>query len=189
MSDKVMTIARGLTRLKTIKGQLARICEDIQNYGTWIDKQKHPLGECDGIQKSLNIAKEKIKSLYQSHGDLVKEYISIKYKIDDANLKTTIVVKGTTMTLHEALCYKREIVEMIGALIRANSASVNKAQQQMAQYNAQFANANTEVKDMNKTDVVYLVSQSKVKELNEFMTEFVLEVDGELNSINALTEI
>jgi len=189
MAEKEMTIARGLTRLKTIKARLTDIVADIARYGAWMDQKKHPLGEVAGIEKSINIAKEKIKSLHQKHTDLIEEYVTLKFRIDRANMNTTIVIQDKPMSLHKALTYKREVQEMIMDLIRANNSAIQRAEKEVNRHDEMFATAPDEAKKLNKANVVYLVPQDKIKALNDFIIEFMTEVDGELNSINALTEL
>jgi hypothetical protein len=192
MSERKLTIARGLTRLKTIKAQLENISTNIQQYGAWNDKTKHPLGDTthNDIKKNHAQAREKVASLYQQFNDLKAEYIKIKLAIDKANMVTDIEVAGKVMTIHEALIYEREIATFITRLTGAYKGSVASAELKVRQFNNQFANLQDEnIKASLLADISYLVSKDVIEELDKFAIEFLTEIDGIKNEVNALTEI
>lgn len=191
MSERKMTIARGLTRLKTIKAQLDNISGNIRAYGAWVDKQKHPLGDTshNDIKRNHSQAKEKVQSLYQQFNDLMAEHIKIKTAIDRANMKTQIEVAGKVMTLHEALLYEREVAGFISQLTTAYKQSVTTAELKVKQFNSQFSGVQDETKAVLLADVSYLVSKEAIAELDKFTVEFLTEIDGIKNEVNALTEI
>lgn len=192
MSERKMTIARGLTRLKTIKAQLEGISGNIKAYGAWVDKQKHPLGDTshNDIKRNHSQAKEKVQSLYQQFNDLMAEHIKIKKAIDRANMKTNIEVAGKVMTLHEALLYEREVAGFISQLTTAYKQSVVTAELKVKQFNSQFSGVQDDsAKAALLADVSYLVSRETIAELDKFTVEFLTEIDGIKNEVNALTEI
>lgn len=192
MSERKMTIARGLTRLKTIKAQLNNISQQIGQYGAWVDKQKHPLGDTNhnDIKKNHAQAREKVASLYQQFHDLKNEHIKIKLAIDKANMNTSIEVAGKIMTIHEALLYEREVASYISELTSAYKRSVSAAEQRVKLFNNQFNSVQEDnVKAALLADVSYLVSKDAIEELDKFTIEFLTEIDGIKNEVNALTEI
>jgi hypothetical protein len=187
-----MTIARGLTRLKTIKAQLSSVGTDVGNLAAINNKKRSPMGEQKAaIDKNHNQALEAVNSLYQKFNDLTKEFTKIKLAIDKANLTTVIVIGGKSMTIQEALIYRRDIQDYVRALNNQYARAVTAAKNDVESYNR---NLNTEGMDeatLNKVmaDVLYLVPPARINEVNEFLVEFMTELDGTLNEVNALTEI
>ena len=105
-----MTIARAMTRRKTIKAQLDKITEDISKHGAINNKRLHILSdEKNDIKKNHREATEKIKSLFQQFDDLKVNYIKLTLAINKANLETDIIIAEQTMKIAEALVYKSEI--------------------------------------------------------------------------------
>lgn len=192
MEPRKMTIARGLTRLKTIKAQLSSIANQIGAGGAINNKTRHPMGEQKvSIDKNHAQAIESVNSLYQQFNDLTKEFIKIKLAIDKANLTTPITIGGKTITIQEALIYRRDIQTYVQSLNNQYGRSVALATQAVEQYNR---NLNTEGMDEATlravmADVLYLVPRERINEVNTFLVEFMAELDGTLNEVNALTEI
>lgn len=191
-NERKMTIARGLTRLKTIKAQLGNIAYQIGEGGAISNKSRHPMGEQKAsLDKNHKQAIEAINSLYQKFNDLTKEYIKIKLAIDKANMSTVISIGGKEMTIQEALIYRRDIQDYVQSLNSQYSRAVAKAQQDVDKHNRSL---NTEGMDETTlkavlADVLYLVPRERINEVNEFLVEFMTELDGTLNEVNALTEI
>jgi len=193
MSDqRKMTIARGLTRLKTIKAQLQNISNQIGTYGAINNKTRHPMGEQKvPLDKNHNQAIEHVRSLYQQFNDLIKEFIKIKLAIDKANMETVITVGGKQMTIQEALIYRRDIQAYVQQLNEQYGRAVQKAQTSVDKYNS---NLNTEGMDENTlkavlADVLYVVPREEIQKVNDFLVQFMTELDGVLNEVNAITEI
>ena len=80
--ERVMTIARGMTRKKTIIAQMTKIEEDIKRYGAANNRKKHQLGDNKAtVEKSHEQAQQQILALYQQHQDLMEEMIKIRNSI------------------------------------------------------------------------------------------------------------
>ena len=190
--QRKMTIARGLTRLKTIKAQLANIANQIGMYGAINNKVRHPLGEQKvALDKNHNQAIEAVNSLYQQFNDLKDEFLKIKLAIDKANLTTVITIGGKQMTIQEALIYRRDIQQYVQSLNHQYGRAVQQAQAQVDKYNNSL---NTEGMDESTlkavmADVLYLVPRERINEVNNFLVAFMTELDGVLNEVNAVTEI
>ena len=187
-----MTIARAMTRKKTIKAQLNKITEDISKHGAINNKRLHILSnEKNDIKKNHREATEKIKSLFQQFHDLKENYIKLTVAINKANLETDIVIADKTMKIAEALVYKNEIQQYLTNLKIAYQKVVKKATQDVDYFNQ---NMNTDglseqVKKDVLADVLYLVPIEKLDELDTFLVEFITEIDGTLNEVNARTMI
>lgn len=186
--EREMTIARGLTRIKTIKAQLADITGKINQYSAWNTKKKHLLGDNKGtIEQTHNQAQEQINSWYQQFNDLLQEFIRIKKAIDTTNMETKITVASKEMTIYEALCHRREIANYQREFVKAYGMAITRAQVDIDKYNAQFANAVEEIRKLNLADLICFIDKKKMEDLDKYLNEFVNEVDGELNAVNSIT--
>ena len=191
-AERKMTIARGLTRLKTIKAQLESIANQIGAYAVISSKSRSPLGEQKvSLEKNHAQATEAVNSLYQQFHDLTNEYLKIKMAIDRANLSTVISVGGKEMTIQEALIYRRDIQQYVQSLNSQYGRAATVAQQAVDKHNS---NVNTEGMDDSTikavmAEVLYLVPRERINEVNKFLVEFMTELDGTLNEVNAITEI
>jgi hypothetical protein len=190
--QRKMTIARALTRLKTIKAQLQKINNDIGNYGAISSKSRSPLGDPKAsLDKNHNQAIEHIRSLYQQFEDLTKEYIKIKTAIDKANMQTIITVANKTMTIQEALVYRRDISKFVQELLGKYGQAVNRATDEVYRHNASIKTDGMDEAAVKVvlSEVLYLVPKEKIQESENFLTAFLVELDGILNEVNAITEI
>jgi hypothetical protein len=191
--QRKMTISRALTRIKTITAQMNDITQKIRNYGAWNDKVKHPYGDSKRTAKeTLDAARKEVQSMYQSFNDLSVELLKLKVCIEKANLSTKITIGEKTMTIAEALIYKRSIETHVRNLVSCYNHAVARAQITVNEYNKPIimnANLDTEEKQRQFADVAYLVDKEEIDKHDKFLTEFMTELDGTLNEINAITEI
>ena len=187
-----MTIARAMTRKKTIKAQLIKITEDLSKYGAINNKRLHILSdEKSDIKKNHKEATEKVKSLFQQFHDLKENYVKLTVAINKANLETDIVISDKTMKIAEALVYKNEIQQYLYDLKHAYQKVVKKATQDVDLFNQNMKTdgLSEQVKKDVLADVLYLVPTEKIDELDAFLIEFITEIDGTLNEVNARTFI
>lgn len=187
-----MTIARAMTRKKTIKAQLTKITEDIAMHGAINNKRLHILSdEKNDIKKNHREATEKVKSLFQQFHDLKENYIKLTIAINKANLETDIVIADKPMKIAEALVYKNDIQQYLAELKNAYQRVVKKAKLDADAFNQNMKtdNLSEQVKKEVLADVLYLVPIEKIDELDTFLVEFITEIDGTLNEVNARTMI
>ena len=111
--------------------------------------------------------------------------------INKANLETDIIIAEQTMKITEALVYKNEIQHYLMNLKLAYQKVVKKATQDVDQFNHNMKTdgLSEEVKKAVLADVLYLVPTEKMDELDVFLVEFITEIDGTLNEVNARTMI
>lgn len=192
-TERVMTIARGLARKKTIKAQLNKINSDIQKYAAWNNKKKHPLGDNKaGVEKTLEQAQQEVLSLYQQYNDLSEEYKKICLAIDRTNMVTDITIADKTMKVAEAIVIKRDIAGFMRSFSSSYGYAISNAERDVERHNAPIlsnTNYDENTKNVLRADVSYFVPKEKVKETDDFLTIFVNEIDGELNAINATTPL
>lgn len=187
-----MTIARAMTRKKTIKAQLTKITEDIAMHGAINNKRLHILSdEKNDINKNHREATEKVKSLFQQFHDLKENYIKLTIAINKANLETDIIIADKPMKIAEALVYKNDIQQYLADLKTAYQRVVKKAKQEADAFNQNMKTdgLSEQVKKEVLADVLYLVPIEKIDELDTFLVEFMTEIDGTLNEVNARTMI
>ncbi|MFP3919673.1 hypothetical protein U5N28_17870 [Lysinibacillus telephonicus] len=187
-----MTIARAMTRKKTIKAQLDKITEDISKHGAINNKRLHILSnEKSDIKKNHREATEKVKALFQQFHDLKDNYIKLTLAINKANLETEIIVAGKTLKIAEALIYKNDIQQYLSNLKTAYQQAVKKATREVDTFNQNLKTEglSEQVKKEVLADVLYLVPIEKMDELDSFLVEFMTEIDGTLNEVNARTLI
>ncbi|WP_185807712.1 hypothetical protein [Lysinibacillus telephonicus] len=187
-----MTIARAMTRKKTIKAQLDKITEDISKHGAINNKRLHILSnEKSDIKKNHREATEKVKALFQQFHDLKDNYIKLTLAINKANLETEIIVAGKTLKIAEALIYKNDIQQYLSNLKTAYQHAVKKATREVDTFNQNLKTEglSEQVKKEVLADVLYLVPIEKMDELDSFLVEFMTEIDGTLNEVNARTLI
>lgn len=190
--ERRMTIARGLTRMKTIKAQLTSIGTQVGATGAINNKKRHPFGDQKvNIDKNHNQAMEAANSLYQQFNDLTTEFVKIKLAIDKANLSTNIVIGGRTLLVQEALIYRRDIKDYVQSLNNQYVRALSTATNDVDAYNRNLNTEGMSDETLSKVlaDVLYLVPRERINETNQFLVEFMTELDGTLNEVNALTEI
>lgn len=187
-----MTVARAMTRKKTIKAQLEKITQDIAQYGAINNKKLHILSdEKNEIKKNHREAQQKVESLYQQFNDLKGNFIKLTLAINKANLETDMIIADKPMKVAEALVYKNEIAEHLSNFKSAYTRAVNKASNDadMHNKNVKTEGLSEQVKKEILADVLYLVPQDRIAEVDKFLVEFLTEIDGTLNEINATTLI
>jgi len=207
VQERKMTIARGLTRIKTIQAQLATIVNNIEQYGAWVDKEKHPLGDTKlvndqaGLKRNHEQARQKLSSMWQQYEDLNSEWVKIQTAINRANDVTSITIGGKSMTVAEAKVIEDKIIGnprkvnrtgvFIGQnMVRAYQSAVANAEKAVRAYNQQYNNVKDEtVKAPLLADVLYLVDTGKANEYAAFINEFLVEFNATLNEVNAVTDI
>lgn len=189
-----MTIARGLTRLKTIHSQLLDITKKITEYGAWNNQKKIPViaDTKKELKANHSEAEAEIKSLYQQFHDLSQQLVKIKLAIEKTNQETIIDIADKNFTIAEALLYRRVVSAHVNNLVNSYNSAVSRADADVSRYNRPIQeNANYDESKRKEllADILYLVPNEEVKKLSTFNTEFLKELDGRLNEINAVTII
>lgn len=185
-----MSVARGLTRLKTIKGQLAHIQGDLRNYSSFNSKLKNPIADTTPATKLIDnqkAAQAAVDSLLQQESALIAEFVKIKTAIDTANLATKITLGGKTLSIAEALVYKRDAVSLTRNTLSSIEGGIVSAQRNVDQYNTQFSKVPEELKPDMLGEVIQLVPKTKIDEMRSFILAFDVEFNTMLNEINATT--
>lgn len=190
--ERVMTIARGLTRKKIIVAQLEKIESDIRQYGAANNRKKHKLGDNKAtVEKSHEQAQQQVMAMYQQHQDLLDELLRIELAIVRTNMVTPITIGDRTMTVTEAIAYKDKLSKFVQNFAFNYNCSVSTADKDVERYNSQLnvGELDEAQRKLVLADVSYLVPADKVKALEDFRTVFITEINGELNAVNAVTPL
>lgn len=189
-TKRVMTIARGLGRLKTIKAQVDNIASDIRDFGMWSSMSLSPLSQKKDIKENHREAEAVMKQKLQSFQDLTLEASKIKLAIKDANSANMITVAGKTISIAYALVLRGFTMNMYRTVNSAYDSAIYKAQAAVDRHNASIKNIeNAAARAAVVADVAYFVSKKDADELRAFITEFDAEVDNLLNEANSRIEI
>jgi hypothetical protein len=190
-NERPMTIKRGMTYIKTTTKRLERIVKQLEEYGAWDSKSKIPLVNTDGtLETNHNKAKAAVQALLQSFFDLTAEIELTREAIDRTNLTATITVAGKTMTIQRALILRRMTAPFYKSLRTAYNKTVKMATTKVDQYNVGVVAMN---KDATATEVEALKAQLEVfiprdtvDNVENFLAEFLQEVDGTLDDVNGV---
>jgi hypothetical protein len=189
---RTISIKRGLTRLKTIKAQLADISNKISKYGAGSSKDKFDIVDTrTSRKKNHEEARKEVSSLYQQFTDLTKEYAKIKRAINKANLETTITINGQVMTIDDALTYQRHIKDYVLSLVNSYNRAVANAENKVNRHNQTVSveGLSPAERDEELASIVYLVDPEIMKANGAFLVEFMNELDGLIDEANVLTQI
>lgn len=192
--QRTMTIARALTRMKNIKAQLNQITLKIGQFGAGSSLEKNPIVDTKiSLSENQSKAHEELKSLFQQFKDLSNEVVKIKNAIDKANLETDIQFQVgeemVVMKINDALTTKRYLQPLMGQLVQQYNRAVASAQQKVDKNNAKYSDLTEDQKKILLAEVAYYVSPDQVKFMDTFLIEFLTELDGTLNEVNAVTQI
>ena len=100
-----MKLIEGLKRLRIIEKRIKSQNADITRYASMINTER-PLFETEDRQK------KEVRSLIQSNIDLIKEYMSLKRKIELTNLGTFREMNGEKYSIADLLVIQRKTYEM-----------------------------------------------------------------------------
>ncbi|UUV46952.1 hypothetical protein [Bacillus phage vB_BanS-Thrax5] len=192
MEKRTLTVKRGLTRLNTIEAQLTEVVGKIQKYGAISSKEKVDLVDTKVARdKNHELARAEISSLYQKHQDLLAEYSKIKSAINKSNLVTNIEVGGKVISIAEALLIDKDTRFKIQQLTQAYTFAVSRAEGRVETYNARLNKENLTADELETAlaQVEYLVDASEIKKHQDFLTEFIVEINGIIDESNIATTI
>ncbi len=185
-----MSIARGLTRLKTIDAQISSANLTVQAGGAVSSLALTKLSNKKDLVGNHREAQEEVRSALQKIKDLIAEAEAIRLAIAKANLETKIVINGRSMSIAEALIVRSRTSEYYADVVSAFDLSASQAESLVSSTNNRIPKeATAEQVKVLTAMVQYLVPLDKMKSIREFITEFEAEVDGTLNEINAVTMI
>jgi hypothetical protein len=184
-----ITIKKGMTYIKTATKRLERIIKQLEEYGAWDSKNKIPLVSTDyTLETNHSKAKAEVKALLQSFFDLTAEIELTREAMDRTNLTATITVAGKTMTIQRALILRRMTAPFYKSLRTAYNKTVKVATSKVEQYNvgvvAMNKDATPEAVEALKAQLEVFIPRDTVDNVENFLAEFLQEVDGALDDVN-----
>jgi len=184
-----MTIARGLTRLKTIKAQIGNNNKLLQGAVISSKDMSTLANSKQSLEKNHAEAKKTIAETLQQNKDLIAEFISIRTNIARTNDVTTITIAGKAMTISEAMLMRHDIKDMYENMLSAYASSTVTANRKVEKYNQTVLSGSASDKDKEilTAQIVSFVDPKEFEELNAFQTTFMAELNGTLNEANAVT--
>lgn len=166
-----MKLIEAMKRLKVIEKRIADNNKQVSSYCTILSTER-PAFETEEAQK------KEVKSLLQSSEDLIKEYLTLKRKIEKTNLVTEVTMNGTVYTIADLLVIKRKLAAIGQSVYTSLSDS--------------GANSRRGYAGGGATDKVQVVRLYDEKERNTKLLEWqnlYNEIDSRLEVINATTDV
>lgn len=174
-----MKIIQALKNLKTIEKRIEKNCQAISLYCAYISVEVLPY-ETEDKQR------QEVQSLVQANIDLEKEYLKLKCSIEYTNLITKVKIGEFEYSISELIVLKRGIGKVKGATFRANtykSLSLLAANQRFNQAASRGVDAT------NPPRVIPLFQEKYRNEQLTAWENFLAQIDGTLEVVNAETEI
>lgn len=209
MTTEMMTVHKALCELKTLDARIGKVIQG----NTYVFANKHANAKVSG--KSVSAYCEEIKSAYQSTRDLIARRDAIKRAVILSNATTEVTVGGQKYTVAEAIEMKNHGVPMqqklLDKLARDNWVARKQADDNNGEYletradeyvkslfgSVDMKGAGEEIKkvrsDFIAAQTMELVDpigiDAEMKQLEEAINGFTVEIDSALSVSNALTEI
>ena len=185
-----MTIARGLTRLKTIKAQINNNNQLLQASVLSSKEKTLIVDSKQSIDKNHAEARLKVTSALQQSKDLIKEFIAIRIGIARINDITPVTVAEQTFTITAAMVMRRDILNFYNGMLSCYASAQQGAERKVEKHNQAVLSspAIDRDKEILMAQVVSFVDPKDFEGLRDFTTTFMAELDGALNEANALTQ-
>lgn len=111
-STRKMTVTEAMKRLRIIEKRMQANCVSISTYSSSVSTEK-PLFETETIQK------KEVAGLIQANGDLLNEYLYLKKRVEETNLRTTVEIGGVSYIISDLLVIKRKLAQTMVRTYRA----------------------------------------------------------------------
>lgn len=209
MTTEKMTVHKALCELKTMD---SRIAKEISN-ATFIGTKKACEDTVSG--KPVKNFEEDARSKFQKIEDLIRRNDALKRAVSLYNATQKITVDGTEYTISEALYFMNNKQEQRKMLLDAMTKGIQFVDREVEESNGLYLDTRTEqyisslfgnAKDSqdpekikaaennfrkeNKREIVDpLDLRKKADQLQDHIDKFMAELDGALQTANALNEI
>ncbi len=209
MTTETMTVHKALSELKIIGNRI----EDAINESVFVRANKHSNEKINGV--SIQEFSNQIKSGWKKVDDLIRRRNAIKKAVDLSNAITKVKIGNDEMTVAEAIAmknsgiiYKQQLLavlknQYINAVKITEKENGEELQQKAENYviglfgNKEGKTNNDEIEKTKqqfiKSNTYELIDPISIKDkidvLEKEIYEFTTEVDSELSTSNAITEI
>ncbi|GFN32503.1 hypothetical protein [Paenibacillus xylaniclasticus] len=201
-----ISITRGLAELKTLDSRIRKAIQETSYIGL-VTGKKAIVGYKDNTEYE-----SKVKSNYQSVNDLIKRRNNIKAAIVKSNAETIVTVGGKEMTVAEAIERKSSIEYeqlLLHKLTNEYAAAIRKYEQEEEKVKGrldelikttfgsdkkptadQYDATSKPFLEQNEPKLIDpLKLKNEIDKLSCEIEEFLTNVDYELSTINAITQI
>lgn len=209
MNTEKMTIHKALCELKILDDRILK----AQSAMPFVTCQKQKVETVGGVK--LETYKEQVKAAYQKTRDLIARRNAIKRAVVLSNAETTVVFNDFSFTVAEAIDMKNQGIAYYKCLLENLNSQYNAASKKAEQQNGEKLEARadeyiksiygaTSIKnisdEISQARQAFIASQTFaiidpidakqcIKELEEFISDFMTDVDAALSVSNATTEI
>lgn len=101
-----MMLIEGMKRLKVIEKRMTHNSERINQYAAIVSTEK-PIFGTEKEQR------DQVNQLIQANGDLAKEYLELKRRVDYTNLTTEVSIGKEDFTIADLLQIKRSVANLM----------------------------------------------------------------------------
>ena len=193
----MISVARALTKLKTLELRITKAITHIETYGGTHTKTLSPLSNSKDLATNQKDAAKVIASDVQAINDLIKYYRQVKQAVNKSNTETYIDTGEYfgKITVADALVLSRDIntifVNYDSALTRVIAAATKAA----TNYNSKNLTANitnsTPPEDLQKLQAqpLFLVDASVPERISNISLFLMSELNPLINESNAITMV
>lgn len=193
----IISVARALTKLKTLELRITKAITHIETYGGTHTKTLSPLSNSKDLATNQKDAAKVIASDVQAINDLIKYYRQVKQAVNKSNTETYIDTGDYfgKITVADALVLSRDIntifVNYDSALTRVIAAATKAA----TNYNSKNLTANitnsTPPEDLQKLQAqpLFLVDASVPERVSNISLFLMSELNPLINESNATTMV
>lgn len=193
----IISVARALTKLKTLELRITKAITHIETYGGTHTKTLSPLSNSKDLATNQKDAAKVIASDVQAINDLIKYYRQVKQAVNKSNTETYIDTGDYfgKITVADALVLSRDIntifVNYDSALTRVIAAASKAA----TNYNSKNLTANitnsTPPEDLQKLQAqpLFLVDASVPERISNISLFLMSELNPLINESNAITMV
>lgn len=193
----MISVARALTKLKTLELRITKAITHIETYGGTHTKTLSPLSNSKDLATNQKDAAKVIASDVQAINDLIKYYRQVKQAVNKSNTETYIDTGDYfgKITVADALVLSRDIntifVNYDSALTRVIAAATKAA----TNYNSKNLTANitnsTPPEDLQKLQAqpLFLVDASVPERVSNISLFLMSELNPLINESNAITMV
>lgn len=167
-----MKLIEAMKRLRVIEKRIGGNSTSITLYASSVSTEK-PLYETESAQRA------EVMSFIQSSQDLLAEYLKLKRKIEETNLRTIVEIGGIKYAISDLLVIKRKMANLMVRTYRA----LNEEQGDKRKVSAGLG------PDGQRPHTVRYYDEKEKNEGLRHWQDLYDNIDSRLETVNALTDL